>query len=1042
MSIVCWSCATLRFREEKLMEKISEIVLPCLNELKPFELSNMLWAYAKLSMGNPPLLAAVSERMLSRQQGEFSMQCLSMIAWSFATEKQRDASVFYSIANEIVNHACAKKPQEIANTLWAYAKNRCTEVRLFEELASAAISSGMLWSFKPQELSNTVWAFATVSLQHPALFKQVVAVAISKRRELSPQNIANILWAYAKLQVWSHSGLFPALLSVSVKMMPQHKPHEISAIVWAAAKENYPACQRFFGATAHMCAARLHEFPPQALANMVEAFAVIEADSPSFSEAMARESVGRLHQFEPMALSNLFRGIALSTRRARDMGAPTSERQLQVLGTIGTHIASRMSEMQPSDLGHVEHSLQLLGPGMRESVGGNLNQTMRSQNHVHNREAAEAADRGTGDLDGAGPEGGLPSITGFDAFEDVFDKFAKNKNRSSGQWGRKDEDDFGIDESLWAKEGDGSLPPSVLLGDIAHDIEALGDEEQQEQAWNAGTIMDDFAADIHDPYIRDALKEFQVDSEWKDSLESLVSKGGGWSSKGYGSSAGKSSKGKGLNIVKEDTYDWRDHSESWNVPSGKGHAASSKPAWSGPGSRGFQVGRGRNTKRQDRFSDRASPQQLGRLQPMGAGDAGLWGQPVGPPPGIDTSWGGVGNSYQGHNVLPWNGASPWDPWTVPVPSQGVAPSAQGSWQQDRSWYDGQGSLLHAVANYGLNPMSAAGPLQATEETDGTIPVPFAGAPPSLPAVAYDSSAARAGTTMWQPRKFDASCLVQLLKKPNKDTTRPQQWQVVDLGEYLHVAVIGASTEVVRLKCGVLDMRVVVKRMSLGNASWPDTISSNSHLLPPCGIITTPENEGDCYACYPYCHQSSLGEKILAGFSSGKPTSPKEAARLVHGVLEAATTLIASGVSTTCLRADEIFVDELGEAKVRLRHDADPSGSEVSGAAAKWFAPEEPEVSQLASAAPAWPAAAFRIGLLLYCIGAQTPDPFPHKRGDLVLLDLHREVTGAGKPVRPNMFQYQHPENLRTLMEECLRSQASQRPDQFEISQRLRAAMSE
>jgi hypothetical protein len=357
-------------------------------------------------------------------------------------------------------------------------------------------------------------------------------------------------------------------------------------------------------------------------------------------------------------------------------------------------------------------------------------------------------------------------------------------------------------------------------------------------------------------------------------------------------------------------------------------------------------------------------------------------------------------------------------------------------------------------------MSAAGPLQATEEIDGTIPTPFAGAPP------YDSSAARAGTTRWQPPKFDASCLVQLLKKKtNKDTTQPLQWQVVDLGEYLHVAVIGASTEVVRLKCGVLDIRVVVKRMSLGNASWPDTISSDSHILPPCGIITTnklnpkaPEFQmpslnpiapefkpGDCYVCYPYCHQSSLGEKILAGFSSGRPTSPKEAARLVHGVLEAASTLIASGVSTSCLRTDEIFVDELGEAKVRLRHDTDSRGSEVSGAAAKWFAPEEPEVSQLASAAPAWPAwpaAAFRIGLLLYCIGAQTPDPFPHKRGDLVLLDLHREVTGAGEPVRPNMFQYQHPEHLRTLMEACLRSQASQRPDQFEISQRLRAAMSE
>jgi hypothetical protein len=370
MSIVCWACATLRLHEDDLMVTIGEVVLERLDELKPFELSNMVWAYAKLSLGTTPMFSAVSDRVLRRRDGEFGMQCLSMIAWSFATAARKDIAVFSDIAREIVLITRPSKPQEIANTLWAYAKTRCAEPALFDFLADASIENGMLWTFKPQELSNTLWACATVGHRHTRLFRDGVAVAINKRFQLSPQNIANILWAYAKLQACPRSGLFPALLGVSVGMMPRHKPHEISAIVWAAAKDNHPACRKFFGATSHTCARRLHEFPPRALASMVEAFAVIGAGSTTFSENMALESVGRLHQFEPVALANLFRGAVLVARRSRVEAPADRERQIRVLEAIGSHMVSRKDELQPLDLTHIEHSLQLLGRNLRPHCGG------------------------------------------------------------------------------------------------------------------------------------------------------------------------------------------------------------------------------------------------------------------------------------------------------------------------------------------------------------------------------------------------------------------------------------------------------------------------------------------------------------------------------------------------------------------------------------------------------------------------------------------------------------------------------------------------
>jgi len=868
MSIVCWSCATLRLRENQLLGTIADIVMPHLGEMKPFELSNMLWAFAKLNRGPPSLYNAIADRVLRRRYGEFSMQCLSMITWSFATERQKHSTVFSSISREIVGYAAANKPQEIANTLWAYAKNRCGEVCLFNALGDTAIRDSMIWSFKPQELSNTVWAFATISLQHLPLFKGVVNVAITKRHELSPQNIANILWAYAKLGACRGSGLFPALLSVSLGMMEQHKPQEISAIVWAAAKENYPACRRFFGATAQLCSRRLHEFPPQALANMVEAFAVIDVGSSSFSEAMARESVGRLHQFEPMALSNLFRGVVLSSRCRRQ--GRDSERLLDVLNAISIHISWRVNEMPQSDISHIEQSLAILAQNARYTESEGIKQATE---HVALRNIQLQSQH----VFPITSEDWKPSLDGV------------------GSSGKK-----AGNKIIWGKGTGGTRP------------------EREE---------DDLPLDFFNVF-----EEF-VD---EDGSERHPHTG-------------------------EEAYNY---SEAWAIPS----------------------------------------YPPGAESPFEGAAASICPRP---PPGIWPGWEGV-------PAAPDAAAAGFFPAATGCTDSGIDETPWVVTPQSGSFWFGGGS----GSTTGLGPMPLRVWQTDTQERDS----------------------ARSVEQRWVLQRADVACLLQVQQN---EASEEAYSTPIDVESHRFAEIIGAWGGVLKLRCGVLDEQVVVKRMVPPEGggetpTYPLGLKTAAALLRPLACIAGVQfSNSGCYVVYPHCPHGSLGDWIISRFSSDDPVTPEEAARVLIGVLEAVESLLASGSNISVMRADEIFIDAQEFPQVRLRHDMamlDEVPQPATGSACKWLAPEETDVSARENRTP-WSAVAFRLGLLIYCLGAQVPDPYSQKHPELVLLDLRREATKIGKPVRPDLSTWPHLcwngldcDILRNLMQVCLSPEACERPD--------------
>ena len=105
------------------------------------------------------------------------------------------------------------KPQEVANTAWAFATAGVSSPPLFAAIAAEA--EKQMRGFNPQSLANTAWAFATAGVSSPTLFKAIAAEAEKQVRRFSPQGLSITAWGFAALGV-----VAPALFKVIVSMLP------------------------------------------------------------------------------------------------------------------------------------------------------------------------------------------------------------------------------------------------------------------------------------------------------------------------------------------------------------------------------------------------------------------------------------------------------------------------------------------------------------------------------------------------------------------------------------------------------------------------------------------------------------------------------------------------------------------------------------------------------------------------------------------------------------------------------------------------------
>jgi hypothetical protein len=340
LSNIAWAVATIRLVDScgQLMQAIGQAAAMQMRYFKPFELTMLLWAFAKLDVPSNGTLFQAAARHIVDEMQTLDFRCLASSAWSFATAKFYVGDLFRSISIRMMATMNEANCQELANATWAFATVGHRDDPLFVSIAEEAVPK--LAEFKAQELSNLLWGFGANSTFHEGLF--VAASRAAQQADLRAQHLANILWAYARVgtsRPITQSTVL-ALLPFCTRTLEHFKPQEASSTAYAVAKVfakqsdkalPWPVAE-FFASVAVFLPTRLPEFSEQSLANLFCAYTMVRYEY--LVGAVEEEIECRLDMLEPSGLLCLLKGLTVApcvTQRAHAMIKVLARRMMESL---------------------------------------------------------------------------------------------------------------------------------------------------------------------------------------------------------------------------------------------------------------------------------------------------------------------------------------------------------------------------------------------------------------------------------------------------------------------------------------------------------------------------------------------------------------------------------------------------------------------------------------------------------------------------------------------------------------------------------------
>eukprot|EP00747_Dinoflagellata_sp_TGD_P216947 gnl/TRDRNA2_/TRDRNA2_89410_c0_seq4.p1 gnl/TRDRNA2_/TRDRNA2_89410_c0~~gnl/TRDRNA2_/TRDRNA2_89410_c0_seq4.p1 ORF type:complete len:619 (-),score=105.73 gnl/TRDRNA2_/TRDRNA2_89410_c0_seq4:607-2463(-) len=362
ISNVTWSLAHLRFtKNPTLVHVLASLMAQTVHAFKPFELTTTIWAFAKLvstTEGNgaagklawsPKYLFEVVGEHVSQNNGDYGFRCLATIAWSFASVRYRKASLFRSIAQQMQQVAGEANSQEVGNTVWAFATTGFHDVHLFSLLAEHSLPR--LHEFKAQEISNMLWGFATNNFWHLELFVRSVEVAMTM--ELYPQHLANMIWAFARIQPRHPSTCTTvlALLPLCTQQVRDFKPLELCSTAFAVAKvfgyyDDRPQPDEifeFFGAAVPLTVRHLDGLSDSSLANLTASLAMLRLSAPGCLEMIEAEAMRRTRYNGCTLNASLLKSFAKLPGSCSSSVSTLASRFLADFDSLNAHTVSNLS---------------------------------------------------------------------------------------------------------------------------------------------------------------------------------------------------------------------------------------------------------------------------------------------------------------------------------------------------------------------------------------------------------------------------------------------------------------------------------------------------------------------------------------------------------------------------------------------------------------------------------------------------------------------------------------------------------------------------
>jgi hypothetical protein len=298
-------------------------------ELKPQELSNIVWAFATAAISHPTLFENVANHIVRLDSlNRFTHpQDVSNTVWAYATAGIHHAKLFEKMANHIVGLNSLDKfthPQDVSNTVWAYATAGIHHPKLFEKVANHIIKLDNLDRFEPQHLSNTLWAYAKAGIHHPKLFEKMAnhIVESGSLDKFDPQALKDTVWAYATAQV-PHPKLFQKVAKAAIQRKEEFNNSQgVANLLWAYATMGI-VDKQLFSSFVPTAANLIDICDNQGLANLAWAYAVADVDAPTlFNDHFINKCNKEKDGFKNEALFQLHQWHLWQTKEKSNPGLP------------------------------------------------------------------------------------------------------------------------------------------------------------------------------------------------------------------------------------------------------------------------------------------------------------------------------------------------------------------------------------------------------------------------------------------------------------------------------------------------------------------------------------------------------------------------------------------------------------------------------------------------------------------------------------------------------------------------------------------------
>ena len=212
--------------------------------------------------------------------------------------------------------------QAWGNVLWACAKQgESGSGRLGQGMeailqgaAPAMASLAKSGSVVPQDLSNTLWAFARFSWYDAGLVSELAAAmaSLAHCKNFAPQAIGNGLWALSKLG-WYDACVYSTLTSAFVQKASDAKSQEFSNVLLSCAEARHwdSSMEGLAEFVSKQSVQQWRKWEGQALSNTLYAWAVLTTAGPPAASAspgfkiMAQQLLGQVLEKNPSAFIDL-----------------------------------------------------------------------------------------------------------------------------------------------------------------------------------------------------------------------------------------------------------------------------------------------------------------------------------------------------------------------------------------------------------------------------------------------------------------------------------------------------------------------------------------------------------------------------------------------------------------------------------------------------------------------------------------------------------------------------------------------------------------